>query len=684
MKLDNVLYATQYYRSPTPLENEWEKDLSKMGEFNLNTIQIRINWRNNERKENVYNFDDVDKLLKLAEKYNKKVIIKFLLECAPQYIFDKYDGTRIGPKGEKIRGGSHGAFYAGGWLPCFQNQKVKERAIKFVKEVVKRYKDNDQIILWNAWNEPRNKPIEECFCPECRKGFGEYLKSKFGTIENLNKFYGVCEESFESIALPSMAHGYWDIFEFKKFKSEQGIFNNLKFVYDAIRSLDTTRPVISHSGYPAAFQCSLGDCLSDNFASKAVDMWGTSVPCDTRMDTLENRLEFNKLNDYLYSVSKDYILYEMYPGLGMYRYPYDNNWDMKYKLFLTISKGSKGVNFWQYRSERVGHENDCAGLARMDGTPREVLNVVKEFGDFLNIYGTELINSYKPQNDIAILFDYDSLLLSEIEDSCGKDYSFDQYWNLNYYLKSHTGLYNVIRKNNFDVDYLQTANIKDIFKYKIVFIPNYSMLKPEVMKALKEFVNKGGYVFADEGFGLRDENTWINPYEIKSEEMFKAQLLERRLTDSTINFDNIKHNTRGYKTNYELSNSTVISTFDDGKPAIQYINYGLGRFYLSGIGVGYNSSFNDSKIGDQIVQDITKSLKIRPSSLSNLKEGIECNKLISEDKKTEIYFVFNTSEKTVSLSIDKDMVESYNCKKNGNKFELSPKDVCVFKKRQPC
>ena len=40
----------------------------------------------------ILGFDDVDKLFDLAEKHNKKVVFKFLLENAPQYIFDKYNG----------------------------------------------------------------------------------------------------------------------------------------------------------------------------------------------------------------------------------------------------------------------------------------------------------------------------------------------------------------------------------------------------------------------------------------------------------------------------------------------------------------------------------------------------------------------------------------------------------------
>lgn len=54
----------------------------KHKKLNLDVVQIRINWRNNERKEGVYTFDDVDELMALTKKQGLKVIIKFLLERA--------------------------------------------------------------------------------------------------------------------------------------------------------------------------------------------------------------------------------------------------------------------------------------------------------------------------------------------------------------------------------------------------------------------------------------------------------------------------------------------------------------------------------------------------------------------------------------------------------------------------
>ena len=79
MFFNEIIHGTQYYRTPTPLPEEWEGDIANFEEFNLDVFQIRINWRWNEREEGVYDFSDVDRLMDLAEKYNRKVIIKFLV-----------------------------------------------------------------------------------------------------------------------------------------------------------------------------------------------------------------------------------------------------------------------------------------------------------------------------------------------------------------------------------------------------------------------------------------------------------------------------------------------------------------------------------------------------------------------------------------------------------------------------
>ena len=79
MFLNSILHATQYYRAPTPLPEEWETDIENLEKLNLDTFQIRMSWRWNEKREGEYDFSDVDKLMDLAQKHNRKVIIKFML-----------------------------------------------------------------------------------------------------------------------------------------------------------------------------------------------------------------------------------------------------------------------------------------------------------------------------------------------------------------------------------------------------------------------------------------------------------------------------------------------------------------------------------------------------------------------------------------------------------------------------
>lgn len=643
MIFDEIIHGTQYYRSPTPLPEEWEPDLVRMTDFNIDTIQIRINWRNNETRENEYRFDDVDKLMELAEKYNKKVVIKFLLECAPQYVFDKYGGTRIGPKGEQLRGTYHGAFF-GGWRPCFTNPKVQERAVKFVEKIAERYAGRKNIILWNAWNEIRNRPIEDCFCPHCRAAFGKYLKDKFKTIDALNSFYGATEDSFEMINLPAGPHGYWDIYEFKKFKGSKELYNWLRFVYDGIRKYDKTTPIMSHVGYTSAFQISISDVCDDYEVSKAVDFWGTSVPCDSKMDTHEKRLDFFMLNDFLRSVDENYFVHEIYPGLGMFKNAwYDTPFDLRFKLYGALSSGAKGTMYWQYRAERVGHENDCAGIMRMDGSPREVAFEAQKYGEQLKKNMSYFVGSNAVNADMGIVFDFDSMLLSEIEDVCGPDFGFDFYNPQFYYHNAHKGMYRLLRNENYNVDYVN-ANAPEKFKnYKVLYFPYHAMLKPKTVEYLKEFLENGGIVIADEGFGMRTQNTWMQPYDIDCKPLMTARLKERRLLrGESFEYNGETIAIAPYKSEYNVENATVEMRFADGAPAMQSVQVGKGKLYLCGFSIGYIYNETQGKGLVDFMTTVLKAAGIQKYAFADSKQGIYEKRLENGDK--EIVFLFNNGE----------------------------------------
>ena len=656
MFFDKIIHGTQYYRTPTPLPTEWEGDIASLGTYNIDAFQIRMNWRWNERKEGEYDFSDVDELLRLAEKNGRKVIMKFLLECAPQYVYEKYEGTRIGPRGEKIRPGSHGAFY-GGWLPCFTNPMVFERALKFVDAVAKRYAGNPNIILWNMWNEIRNRPIEECFCPHCRTAFGKYLEGKFGTIENLNAFYGAAEESFETVNLPSMPHGFWDIYEFKKFKSSHELHRYLHEIYAVIRRYDAKTPIMSHAGFCSAFQTDIGDAVDDYHVSKATDFWGTSLPFATNMDNEENRLSMMLLGDFMRSVDKNYFNHEIYPGLGMFG-DYDTPFDMKFKLYTALSNGAKGLVYWQYRAERVGMEQDCAGLTRVDGTPRPVLYAASDFGADLHKNSEYFVSAEVESAEAAIVFDYDSLLMAEIEEaSAALPFVFNCENDLHYYKKSHTGMYKLFKKLNFNIDYINVKTPELFSKYKVLYFPYHTMLDEKIVPFLREFLARGGSVIADEGFGLRDLNTWMRVGDINLKPLITARLRERRSTLRSEEFvDLMGEKTRilPYKSEVAVENAEVIAAFENGKPAIQMVRSGNGKIYLSGVSLGYIYEKTEAKGVENFMNGILQDAGIRKYRFADFKNGVYEKRLLSEDR--EIVFIFNMSENDKTVSLDRKIV----------------------------
>ena len=653
MIFDEIIHGTQYYRSPTPLPEEWEGDIAQMSDFNIDALQIRINWRNNERVEGQYDFSDVDRVMELAEKYNKKVVVKFLLECAPQYVFDKYGGTRIGPKGELLRGAYHGAFY-GGWRPCFTNPKVQERAALFVEKVAERYAGRKNIILWNAWNEIRNRPIEDCFCPHCRSAFGKYLEKKFGSIEKMNTFYGATEESFENVNLPATAHGFWDIYEFKKFKGGVELYNWLRFVYEAIRKYDKTTPIMSHVGFTSAFQSSITDVCDDYSVSKSVDFWGTSVPCDSSMDAHEKRLDFLMLNDFLRSVDENYFIHEIYPGLGMFKW-YDTAFDLRFKLYAGLSSGAKGLMYWQYRAERVGHENDCAGIMRMDGSPREVAFEAKNFGADLHKNMPYFKNSNAQKGEVAIVFDFDSMLLSEIEDCCGPDFDFNAYAPQYYYRFAHAGMYRLLRNGNYNVDYVGVTNPERFKDYKVLYFPYYTMLDNKIIPYLQSFLENGGIVLADEGFGMRTLNTWMQPYDIDCKPLCTARLRERRMmSGEALELDGEKIRISPYKSEYFVDGAQTEMSFLDGTPALQSVSVGKGKLYLFGFSIGHTYFHTQAKPLATFMENVLQTAGVVKYAFADSDKGIYEKRL--DNGEQEIVFLFNNTEETQRFEFDREIL----------------------------
>lgn len=508
--MTDFVYGTQYYRAPTPLPEEWEKDFKNFSRHGLNTIQLRLQWRQHEKRRGEYDFSDSDRLFDLAEKYHIKIIVKLMLENAPDYVFHELNGRRIGLNGIPLTEGAHGAFYIGGWRPCFDNPDVMQSALRFVEKTVTRYRNKQVLLYWNIWNEPRSKPIGDCCCEHSTALFRRYVAEKFGTVEQLNKFYGKGWGDFETILPPGSAQDYAELELWRRFALVK-ITQHLQQVKDVVLSHDAQHDVYCHAGCCLAVQDIAGDGSDDIANADLFTFYGSSFPVYDTFNSVQEDSEPFLIGDWMHHVCPRFFLNEIYPEWGNWM-PGISEKNFLYKMFSALACGVKGIMFWQYRAERLGCENNLSGLVNIDGTPKMVTDLAADVGNLIKRHKTFFASAEPEYDRIGILYDLRSDMISRIESVGPGQWDFDTAdGTLGVYKQNFQGCYALLRDMHLIPRLIDSRNLKEnIDKVDILFVPELFMPSQELLNMLEQFISEGGNVVADSGFALRMENTWLN------------------------------------------------------------------------------------------------------------------------------------------------------------------------------
>jgi beta-galactosidase GanA len=291
----------------------------------------------------------------------------------------------------------------------------------------------------------------------------------------------------------------------------------------------------------------------------------------------------------------------------------------------------------------------------MDGSPKEVTYKVGDFGADIKKNMKYLAGAEVKDAEIAIVFDFNSMLMSEIEDVLGSDFSFDWSNPQFYYRNAHAGMYRLLRNSDYSVDYVGVSRPEEFEKYKVLYFPYYTMLDPEVVPHLEKFLQNGGTVIADEGFGMRQMNTWMQPYDIDCKPLFTSRLRNRRfVAEDFVSIDGELVRIRPYRSHYRHEGGESIAYWRDGSSAVQRFDYGKGKIYLFGFSIGYSYyDTNDKRLAD-FADKIMKDAGVSKNKLSDTLGGIYEKRL--ESDKYEIIHLFNNTAEDKSFMMEKKVV----------------------------
>ncbi len=649
--LDGFPFGVQYYRAPTPLPTEWDDDLRRIAAIGYTHVQYRPQWRWHERVRDRYTFDDLDRLFDLAAQHGLRVVLKPMLETAPDWVFEDLRGTRVGFHGIPISAMAIGSFYVGGWLPCFDNPAVLHAANDFVGQLVRRYQNRQALWFYDAWNEPRSKPLGQCHCVHSVQSYQHWLTARFASVDQLNEAYGKAWSSMASVRPPASAGDYAEMLLWRQWAAH-AVAGHVQAVVQTIRSHDPDRKILVHAGYCSVLQDPACDANDDLLTAATADRYGTSFPLTLRPTQPAHHAEADLISDWLRRVDPDYWCHEFYPNQTAWCRPPQPQ-TLSRLIWMALAGGAAGMTFWQYRSERLGDESNGWGMREINGDPTPRSDACDTIAAVLREHGAKLAASRRAPAQIALLYSRESDLLGRVERMAFDEPDPRQARIRTDYpckLSLHSAhfLYQAL---GHVTDFVVPGD--ELEKYSVVHLTAIEMIDDALAQRLRRYVRGGGRVIVEYPFACRDARTWVSPDRPSHglHDLTGCREAQRIALDDdakSVRFDHgITVNARVWHIELTPDGGTPFAWWPDGSVAAVRHGSGKGDVVTLGMNLSLSlqASWDDPAMS--VVDHILRGWDIEPAHAAD--RGIWVRR--RECKDSAIWFVFNVSDALGSMTL---------------------------------
>ena len=199
-KADLMKIGVYYYPEHWP-ESQWDRDLAKIAAMGFEFTHFgEFAWAMLEPAEGRYEFDWLDRAIAAAASHGLKVILCTPSACPPAWMGERYPGIYlVNGEGRRLEHGTRA-----------NNSPVNDVFVRKTSAVVealaRRYGRDERIWGWQIDNEP-GAPSD--YSPASRRGFQEWLKKKYRSVEALNRawggaFWSFRYDAFEQVVIPNV------------------------------------------------------------------------------------------------------------------------------------------------------------------------------------------------------------------------------------------------------------------------------------------------------------------------------------------------------------------------------------------------------------------------------------------------------------------------------------------------
>jgi beta-galactosidase len=598
-----------YYPEHWP-ESRWPEDIRLMKDAGLTVVRMgEFAWSAMEPAEGEFDFDWLERAIELLAQAGIETVMGTPTAVPPAWLVEQHpDILATDETGLQVQFGNRCHY-------CVNSTEFHGATHRLVEAMAARFGDHPHVIGWQIDNEYNRV----CYCDHCREQFHRFLRTRFGTLENLNerwatRYWSETYSAWEQIALPIGPHNPGLMLEFKHFiTASYARFQKLQV--DLLRPHLDPRIWITHN-FMGWF-----DGFDHYQMTRDLDMasWDWYVGTGHHV-----YLDSGVMHDLVRGFKRrNFWLMETQPGHVNWSSLNSelNQGEMRVMAWHAVAHGAEGVLYWQWRPALGGQEQYHGSLVDQSGQPRPLFEEVRQIGQEFETVG-ELLAGTEIRSKVALLNCYDSRWSIHWQRH-HKDFRYEAHF---------AQYYRPLAVRNLNVDVISADEPLD--GYALVIAPALLILNEARSTHLKEFVRRGGSLVLTIRSGMKDEYNALlarrppGPLSelagVEVEDFYALHdpiHVEGDLFSGTSSIWAERLKILDPQRTQTLARYGICNGWLDGQPAVTLAQYGQGKVYFVG-------AYLDEASQDKLIESILASAGVEGIQLP---ENVDMHERTGDD-----------------------------------------------------
>ncbi|ATO14183.1 beta-galactosidase [Micromonospora sp. WMMA2032] len=489
---EGIWYGADYNPEQWP-EEVWAEDVALMRQAGVNLVSVGIfSWALLEPAPDRYEFGWLDRALDLLHAGGIRVDLAtataspppWLAHRNPETLPRRADGTVLWPGGRQAY--------------CPSSPVFRDRSLRLVEAVARRYAAHPSVVLWHVSNELGCHNVH-CYCDVSAEAFRRWLRERYGDLDALNAAWGTAfwsqryhdwAEVNPPRAAPTFANPTQQL-DFLRFSSDEQRAQ-LRAERELLNRL-VPQPVTTN------FMIGTGIKYLD-YHSWASDV--DVVANDHYLTAADPQPQVNLA----LAADQTRGVAGGAPWLLMEHSTSAVNWQprniaktpgqMRRNSLAHVARGADGVLFFQWRASRAGAEKFHSALVPHAGPDTKVFREVRRLGADLRALAE--VRGSRVDADVALLFDYEAWWGAELDSHPSVDVT---------YTDRLAALHGALWRAGVTADVVHPS--ADLSRYRLVLAPTLYLTRDADADALRRFVEAGGTALVTYFSGIVDEHDHI-------------------------------------------------------------------------------------------------------------------------------------------------------------------------------